>query len=527
MDMTTEKSFNIQEYLEIGLRRKWYIIIPLVICVLGSFGVYKYLPKVYKATTLILVQPQKVPEAFVQSTITESVTDRLSAVRQEIFSRTKLEVVIQELNLYPNLINRVPMEDLVERMRNAITVEVQRFPGRSQPRSRSEQGQQAFSISFEGGDSRKVMMVTNKIASLFIEENLRGREMQAEGTSAFLNKELENMENQLRKKEEVIQAYKGRHIGNLPQQLEANLRILERLQQQTRTTSENKRAAEDRSIALQNQIEELRKREPSGSPEESQRGSVLRPGTERGSEDPLITQWNNLNRDLNNAQSKYTGNHPDVIELQRKIANLEPKVKGLLEKQGASRGDQSTTLQGEINVRNLITPNAALETERTLTRYKEQYNQAVLEVKRLQEEEKSLKEQIALYQKRIEDTPKREQELTLLSRDYDDIKKNYQSLLEKNMKAQMAENLERKQQGEQFRVLDPARLPVIPVKPDRNKILLMGGAIGLIAGLGLAWLRESMDQSFHTVSDIENYLEIPVLATIPNLNKGMKERKAA
>jgi polysaccharide chain length determinant protein (PEP-CTERM system associated) len=526
--MPEPNPFNIYQYLEIGLRRKWYIIIPLVISILASFGVYKYLPKVYQASTLILVQPQRVPESFVQSTITEAIVDRLNAVKQEILSRTRLEKVIQEFNLYPTLKNKIPLEEVVERMRNAISVQVRNPPRGSQPRSRGEQAQQAFSISFEGGDPRTVMMVTNKLTSLFIEENLKGRETQAEGTSSFLNKEVENLDNQLRKKEEMLQAYKGRHIGNLPQQLEANLRILERLQQQIRTTSENKRGAEDRSILLQNQIEELKRRETSAPPEGLPGGSALRTGTERVPEDPLITQWNNLNRDLNNAQSKYTENHPDVVDLKRKIANLEPKVKGLLEKQGASTEGQNTTVQGEINVRNLITPNAALEAERTLTRYKEQYNQAVLEVKRLKEEENNLKDQIALYQRRIEDTPKRELELGLLSRDYEHLKLNYQSLLDKKMKAQMSENLERKQQGEQFKVLDPARIPERPFKPDRNRILLMGALIGLGLGLGLTWFREFMDQSFRTVSDVEEYLGIPVLATIPNLKEEMKdERKAA
>ena len=174
--------------------------------------------------------------------------------------------------------------------------------------------------------------------------------------------------------------------------------------------------------------------------------------------------------------------------------------------------------------RDLSPPTLDPNTERLLNQYTEQYNSALLEAKRAKEEVKNLKEQMVLYQRRIEDTPKREQELTLLTRDYDLMKTNYQSLLDKKIQAQMAENLERRQQGEQFKILDPARLPVNPIKPDRNKILLIGCVIGLAAGLGLAWFRESLDQSFHTVLDVESYLELPVLATIPNLEE---EKKAA
>ncbi|MGZ3513372.1 MAG: GumC family protein [Thermodesulfobacteriota bacterium] len=499
--MTSDKPFTIQDYLDIGLRRKWYIIVPLVICVLGSFGVYKYLPKVYKATTLILVQPQRVPENYVRPTITDSVASRLNTIGQEILSRTRLEKVIQEFNLYSDIRKSVPMEGIVEVMRRAVEVKVQANP-------QNERVQNSFSVSFEGKDPETVMMVTNKLASLFIEENLKVREDRAEGTSEFLSKELQGMDERLRQKEYEIRNFRERAMGQLPQQLDANLRILERLQQQIKTTNESLRAAEDRIIVIQNQIEMMKKRE------------IVRVGSQgdisvdRG-EDPLIAQLRNLRSDLAVAQSKYKENHPDVIDLKRKIADIEPKIRESMRK---------TKGQG-VSGQNLTPPSLDPETERLLTQYTEQYHAAALETKRLREEEKELKQQIALYQRRIEDTPRREQELAFLTRDYDLLKTHYQSLSDKKIQAQMAQNLEHKQQGEQFKILDPARVPEKPVKPDRNKILLIGTVIGLALGLGLTWLRETMDQSFHTVSDVESYLGLPVLATIPSLRE--EERKAA
>ena len=501
--METEKPFDIRQYLDIGLRRKWYIIIPLVCSLLISFGAYKYLPKVYGATTLILVQSQRVPESYVRSTITDSMASRLNTISQEILSRTRLEKVIQELNLYPDLMNKKPMEEVVESMRKAITVKVQENP-------RSERAQNSFSISYEGKEPRTVMMVTNKLASMFIEENLKVRESQAEGTSEFLIKELSTTEDELKRKEHEIRNYRERNMGQLPQQLDANLRILERLQQQLKTANENARAAEDRSVLLQNQIEQLKTREQfsiSSGPTGDLRWST---------EDPLITQLNLLKKDLASAQSKYKDAHPDVIDLKKKIANLEPQVEAKLK--GQQRG---------ITERNVPPPMRDPNTERLLAQYTEQYNGALLETKRSREEGKDLKEQIAAYQKRIEDTPKREQELVLLTRDYDLMKTNYQSLLDKKIQAQMAENLERKQQGEQFKILDLARVPETPIKPDRNKILLIGAMLGLMAGLGLAWFRETWDQSFHSVSDVEVYLAIPVIATIPNLAEEKKREAHA
>jgi polysaccharide chain length determinant protein (PEP-CTERM system associated) len=500
---TPEKILNIHDYLEIAFRRKWYILFPLVCSILVSFGVYKYLPKAYKATTLILVQAQSIPENYVRSTITDSVVNRLNTISQEILSRTRLEKVIQEFNLYADLRNKVPMEEAVEMMRKSVEVKVQE--------ERNERRQNSFTISFEGGEPRTVMMVTNKLASLFIEENLRVRELQAEETSDFISKELQNTEDQLKRKEYDVRGYRERNMGQLPQQMEANLRILEQTQQQLRTVNEKIRAAEDRSMIFQGQIEQMKKSEL-----QTNRFSGQEDADNQGyPEDPLVSQLSALKKDLAIAQTKLKETHPDMIDLRRRIAVLESQLEG--------RPSAHAEREG-IGVRNLPSPRLRPDAERLYTQFTEQYHSTLLEAKRLKEEEKNLKEQMNLYQRRIEDTPKREQELLLLTRDYDQLKSNYQSLLDKKMQAQMAGNLERRQKGMQFKVLDPAALPEKPVKPDRNKILLIGAVFGLAIGLGLTWFRESLDQSFRTVTDLEDYLAIPVLARVPNLKE---EKKAA
>jgi len=521
---TQEKPLDIQSYITMGLRRKWYIIIPLVLCVMASVAYYKMMPKIYRAATLILVQPQRVPTEYVRSTVTDSVTSLLNTLSQEILSRTRLEKVIQEFDLYEDIRAKVPLEKIVEIMREAIGIKVEGDP-------RNERAQSTFSITFEGKEPRTVMLVTNKLASLFIEENLRVREQQAEKTSQFLGKELSDMEDKLRRREVEIRAFKERRMGQLPEQLDANLRILERLQEQLKTTSENIRAAEDRTILLRTQIDQLREREQGLIARQTRREStpnVEGSDSNQVTEDPLITQYNQLKRDLATAQSKYTENHPDVIDLKKKIARLEPKVKEAVEKQTAVREARLRALREQRASGTGVDPAVAVldpAMERMLAQYTDQYNDAQLEAKRLKGEEKNLKEQIVLYQRRIEDTPRGEQELATLTRDYELTKFNYQSLMNKKIQAQMSENLERKQQGEQFNVLDMARIPEKPIKPDRNKILLMGCVIGLALGGGLAWFRESLDKSFHTVADVESYLELPVLATIPNLNE--EEKKAA
>jgi len=362
---------------------------------------------------------------------------------------------------------------------------------------------------------------------MFIEENLKFRESRVGGTAEFISKELQEAESSLKKKEDTVQRFKERNMGQLPEQLEANLRILERLQQQYKTTTDNLSAAEDRIVFLQNQIEQVMDRQ-SGSRVSSTTLLTRRRLTqgesaqsEPGPEQSLAAQLSALKKELADAESKYTESHPDVVNLKRKIAALEPRVRRQ-EEERERRLRELRERQDEV-----AAPSAFLDpaSERLIAQYRAQFREAQLETKRLKEETANLKDQIALYQRRIEETPKREQEMVRINRDYDLLKIYYQSLVDKKYQAQMAENLERKQQGEQFRILDPARLPEKPYKPDRNTVLAMGAVFGLAIGLGLALFRESMDRSFYEVSDLEAYLGLPVLTTILNLNE--EEKKAA
>jgi polysaccharide chain length determinant protein (PEP-CTERM system associated) len=430
-----------------------------------------------------------------------------------------LERVIKEFNLYPDMVNKMPMEVIVDRMKAKIEVRVQRH--------------NAFSISFEGKDPETVMQVTNKLASMFIEENLRFRESRVEGTAEFIKKELQGMEANLKKREAALRRFKEKNLGQLPGQLDANLRILERLQQQFKTTSDNLGATEERNVLLQNQIEQLMDRQTergsSSRPLPRRRGSVQVENTrlEQGPEGALIAQLNTLKRDLANAESKYTGSHPDVVELRRKIASLEFRVKKQEEERERRLKEMRERQEEMIASDNAEAGSPLVDsaTERLITQYQTQLKETQGEAQRLREEMENIKEQMALYQKRIEETPKREQEMVEINRDYEIIRLYYQSLMDKKLQSQMAENLERKQQGEQFRILDPARLPETPFKPNRNNLLIIGAVFGLAIGLGLTWVRESMDRSFHEVSDVETYLGLPVLATILNLNE--EEKKAA
>ena len=536
MDTTnTDKTLSLHDYLAIAVRRKWYLIIPLVISIVMSSIVYYYLPKAYKATTLIMVSRQKVPDRFVPSTIETSLAERISSISLEILSRSRLENIIKEFNLFTDIQGKASMDEIIERMRKIIDITPE---GRGRPGELT-----AFSISFEGAEPKKVMMVTNKLASLFIEENLKVRESLSEGTSEFIRRELLAAEENLKKKEQEIRNYNEKFMGKLPSQIDSNLRVLDRLDDRLNSVAGNIMDKERRSSILQVQIEQLKRPKPAPIQVESSWDKQLdkeikeieeaMQQPEKAPDDPLINQYYTLKKDLTNAQINYTTRHPDVIALKSKIAQLEPKVyerMRVLEKQRQERKELDKTrgerLQELKERRNkIIGANKGKvvgldpETEKVLSRLTDQYDELQWEMKKLRTEEKELRNKMAVYQRKVEEVPKREEELLSLTRDYDLLKGKYQSLLSKQMEAKMAENLEQKQQGEQFKILDPARLPEKPIRPKVEQILLMGIAIGLFAGIGLTWFRESLDQSFHSEADLEAHLGLPILAIVPNLKE--------
>jgi uncharacterized protein involved in exopolysaccharide biosynthesis len=302
-----EKSFNIHDYIEVFLRRIWYIVIPFVMISTGAVFYALCSPKVYRASTLILVTPQKVPEAFVRPTVTTRIEDRLQSIGQEIMSRTRLEQVISEFKLYSEGAKSKSKEEIVELMRKNIQVEIKGKEG-------------YFTISYIGGDPRVVTMVTNKLASLFIEENLKLREQQAQGTSEFLSVELNAARTKVEEQEKAISQFKKQFMPELPEQREANLRVLDQLQLQYQRISDSLRAAQDRKLIIQKQLSDMRQlqifsasntenliEEKPSSIAQSTSSQLLPPSSPKQKvKNPYELQLQQLKNHLFELQSRYT-----------------------------------------------------------------------------------------------------------------------------------------------------------------------------------------------------------------------------
>ncbi len=501
--INTEKSFCVHDYIEIFLRKKWYIIIPFAVIMAGAALYGFYSPKEYRASTLILVTPQKVPEALVRPTVTSKIEDRLQSINQEILSRTRLEQVIAEFHLYSEEGKSSTREEIVERMRKNIQVEMKGKEG-------------FFSISYTGKDPRTVTTVTNKLASLFIEENLKLREQQAQGTSEFLSVELSATKAKLDEQENGITRFKRQFSGELPEQQGANAQVLNQLQLLYQRIGENLRAAEDRKLVIQKQISDTELLLASAPNIRENLPFPVNP-----LRDPQEVQLEQLKNQLADLQTKYTEKHPDILIAKKRIAELEAKI----EKDKLGKKTEETITVSELSPSKTDAKKDKKDGKSELRlnpRYKDLESQLItieLDIERFKEEEGKVKVQINQYRARVENTPIRVQAMANIERDYQNTKENYQSLFKKVQEAQQAENLERRQKGEQFKVIDPARLPEKPFKPDIPKILLFGLLLGAGSGFGLAFFKEEMDHSFRDAEDLEAALGFKVLTNIPKIEK--------
>jgi len=485
MEIQGQRQLQIDDYIEIIFRRKWFIIIPFAVSIIGVILALYFVPRTYKSSTLILVEHQKVPESYVTSTVTVDITQRLNTITQQVMSRTRLESVINEFGLYKESRDKGTSEELVEFMRGNIEIDVKND-------GRRGEGVSSFSISYIGRDPETVMHVTSRLASLFIEENLKVREQQAEGTTEFLDNQLQSLKKSLESQESQIKSYKEQHMGELPSQLEANLRTLDRLQLERQITNDALRSAEDRKNMVERQLSEI-----GIAP-----GGVRDAATGVVSSDPVRRRLAELQAELSQLSSMYTDKYPDIVRVKSEIAELESQIKT-----GRVR-----EAEGGSAVRAPLVSDSPLYA--TLST---QLIEVSAELRNLREKQKELAKNISSLQGRVERIPAREQQMAALMRDYENTRDNYQNLLNKKLDAQLAESLEKRQKGEQFRILDPANLPVKPFSPDTRKIALIGLALGIGSGAGLIFILEYIDASFRKPDDVYAFIGIPVLASVPRV----------
>jgi protein tyrosine kinase modulator len=465
-------------------RRRWRLGLAVFLLPLSAtIGLVLFLPRVYRASTVVLVDRQQVPEAFVRSTVTSGPEARLQTISQEVLKRNQLEELITRFDLYRDLRASQSMEAVTERMRRDIQLEQ-----RNDPVVRGG-AIVAFTVSYTGRDPDTVAAVTNTLASFYLTENSRVREKEASGTASFLRHQLEEVKERLEDQEARFSAFKRRHIGENPKNMDANLSVLERLTAQLRLNSDNQNRALERREALARKL--------AGSE------GILSPVGVAGSEaaDPLATRLAKLHQELAELRTRFSERYPDVIRLKAEIDALEDQAQTAADR--AAEGATPAPRESALNPQAFKLQQAIAEAEG--------------EVQRLRDEERRLREDFATYQRRVENTPLREQEYQELSRDYDTTTELYRTLLKRYEEAQLAETLEQRQKGEQFRILEAAIPPSSPWAPNRGRLLMVGTLLSVGFSVAGVWLSERFDGSFHAVDDLRSLASVPVVARIPRI----------
>lgn len=505
-ELDLKPSRSLGEYWSIVQRRRWYVILPIFLFWAVAWTGSWLVPTVYQSDALILVEQQKVPEQYVVPNVNVNLQDRLQSMTQQILSRTRLQSTINRFHLYEagrrDAFSRA--DDPVEQMRKDITIDLVEAPGHP--------GQlTAFKIRYSAGTPQLAQQVNSELTSLFIDENLKSQQQLSESTTAFLQSQLLDARAKLEEQEAKVRAFKAKHFGNLPTQVETNVQILSGMQNQLQNTQRAIDAANQQKLYLESMLQEY----------QSIQTSLGNGNSTVASPDTLNSDLFDSRQKLQEAQTRYTEDHPDVVKLKDRVAKLE-KLRQDIDSEIATKAKNTEKTTSDVD------PATAVGVQRGSTspmmQIQSQLKANRLEIQNYQGREKKIESDIATYQTRLNLTPGTEQELADISRGYEESRSNYNSLLQKQNQSQLATSLEQHQQGEQFHVLDPPSFPPRPSAPNHLFISLAGLMLGFSVGAGLTAFLEFTDVRVRQERDLEDIVPIKLLVGIPHLDVPGEDR---
>lgn len=489
--MIGNRELELSDYVAIARRRIWLLVVPALVVPVLAYLVSLKIPNRYTSQTLVMVEQQKVPDIYVKPVLDEDLNQRLLTMKEQILSRTRLQPIIEKYNLYKDERQKAPIEDVIDRMRKAVEV----TPIKGDGISRSSVP--GFYISFTSDNPRLAQQVCAEITSMFMEENLRARQQSAQGTTDFLISQLKDAKQALDEQDKALAAFKSKYVSQLPEHDQTNLTMLSTLNSQLDAVTQAITQAGQQKTYLESllgqQVASWKSKQVEGA----------------AAPDDLERQRTALQNDLIRLQARYTPDHPDVIKTKEALSQIDKKI-----------ADTNTLIgEGKVTAKS----SSAIEPVEVV-QLRASIRQLDDVVKSKGKDQDRIQQEIRTYQAKIQLSPLVEEQYKKLTRDYDTAQKFYDDLLSKRNQSEMATELERQQQGEQFSVMDPPNLPEKPTFPNRLKIALGGLAGGLALGAGSAVFLELRDQSFRTEQDVTASLKLPVLASVPILNEEFAEQ---
>jgi len=469
----------VDDYLGILKRRGWIIAVPAVLFALVGFGLTFVVPPRYVSQTLILVEQQKVPDDYVRPVVVEDITARLASMKEQILSRSRLEPIIERFNLFGN--KKMSMDDRIDAVRKNIDIK----PIHSEMARTG--GLPGFFISYMDADPHTAQQVCGEIASLFVTANLNARAQTVEGTTEFLKSQLADAKRALDEQDAKLAAFQSKYMGRLPGEETPNMNMLTSLNTQLdATTQALSRMEQDKSYT------ESMIAQQQGMASSSGEHATAGPGA-------LQAQLQALENEEADLTRRYTDNYPDVVSVRRRIKDLRAKI--------AAQPDVPATPQTASTAPNR-NDSPAVQQLRAQLRSLEQGIQSK------RHEQALLSSQIRTYQDRISSSPLVLEEYKNITRDYQTAQAFYDDLLKKMNQSKMATDLERRQQGEQFSVMDQPNLPDSPMFPKRGVFVGGGFVAGLILGTILVAWREYRDTVMRSERDVWAFTKLPTLGVI-------------
>jgi len=493
------KKYKPEDILEIAWRHRWQLVVPLVVISIATMVWSQRLPDRYRSQAVVLIVPPRVPQNYVRPTVTRGLQDRLEGMRQEILSRTRLERIITEFDLYPALRSRALMDTVVARMVDDIGLNVAAARARrADPNS--------FTVSYESQNPRTAVLVADRLASLFVQANIENRTVQADATTQFLQSQLDEARRKLQEHEARFESFRRANAGRLPSEVESNLHVMTTAQEQVQAINASINQDRDRQLVIERTIAD-----------ELALGAVAVATPTRDA--PAVPQSPAVElaaarTSLAALELKLRPEHPDVRNLKRRISELERRA--------AAEALQQPISDGVPNQPIGVTD---LARQKRLAGLRAEFESLDRRIASKREQVEQHQRMSADYQARVQAAPMLETQLTQLTRDYESLQATYTSLLLKSQDATLSANMEESQVGEQFRIVDSARLPEVPTSPDRLSINLIGTLGGLFLGLVWVALLEYRDQSLRTEDDVVTTLSLPVLALVPTMVTRVERQK--
>ena len=464
------------------LRRYWWILpISTVLLTLISWVAANVLPKRYTSQTMVLVEQPSVSAKYVDPVVSDDLNHRLATMQEQILSRSRLQPIIEKLNLYPEDRGRVHIDDLVEKLRGAVTVkpvEVMQGTGPHQL--------PGFYISATFDTPQLAQQVCTEITSMFLAQNARQTEQQASRTTNFLGEQLAEAKKKLDQEDAKLADFKRQHPGSLPEDTQGNIGMLTGTNTQLEANTQAIARAEQEKAFNESVLQQ----------EEANWKTRTTGGTNPDSADQQLSL---LQDKLTDLLSRYTPDHPDVIKTESQITELKKRMAELPKQAPANAPAQSTHEPPQIQL------------------LRAKLKQDELTIANLKREQGQIQSQARQLQVRMEATPMVEQQYKEITRDHQTASDIYNDLLKKSQSSGMARDLVNTQDSEQFRVYDPPNLPANPSFPKKLYFLGGGAVGGLAIGFGILFLLAMMDKTIHSEHDAELFLHLPVLTVVPTL----------